>query len=193
MFAALLWTLLIVFALLAIPVRIELVADPVARPRYQFRIVWLLGIVRIDSSSTAAAQGERAPRSTTGARRARGSWSFGRIMAFVRASGGTQRMLDLLRDVLASLRPRLEFLRIEFGLDDPADTGRAYAILGPLAAWVALRYGPMLLVPSFAAPAFTLVGRASFTVVPLQTLAILLGYALSPTTLHALYVAQRST
>ena len=77
-------------------------------------------------------------------------------------------------------------LRVRLGLDDPADTGRLWAFMGPLAAAAHRSSGVQIrLEPDFteATLAFEASGRLS--VVPLRMLALVLGFALSPSSLRA--------
>ena len=182
---------LVLIALFAIPVRVSLVAQATAQPRYQAHVCWLFGLVRgpLSTKSAQSTQPKRRSRRRTGKQ----AWSFKQTMIFVRAAGGAARVRQALGALIASLRPRIELMQINLGLDDPADTGRAFALLAPLTVWLALRYGQIELTPSFTQPSFTVDGRAHFTIVPLQTLGILVVYALSFRTLHAFYIAQRSS
>lgn len=186
----LLSTMLIVVALLVIPLRISVVAQATAQPRYEAHIHWLFGLVRGPLTSNTSQTTSPNPRSSR--RAAKQRWSFKQTMTFVRAAGGSARARQALGELISSLRPNVDFMQVRLGLDDPADTGRAFAMLAPLAAWLALRYGQIELAPSFSEPEITVDGRAHFTIVPLQTLGILLSYALSIRTLRAFYMAQRS-
>lgn len=182
---------LAVLALLAVPLRVLLVAQATAQPRYRAHICWMFGLVR-GPLSTGRSQ-KTVPERRSSRRTDKQAWSFKQAMIFVRAAGGAARARQALGDLIASLRPQIELMQIELGLDDPADTGRAFALLAPLALWLALRYGHIELTPSFTQPSFKVDGRAHFTIVPLHTLGILLAYALSFRTLHAFYIAQRSS
>ncbi|HET8936463.1 MAG TPA: hypothetical protein VFN67_23625 [Polyangiales bacterium] len=183
--------MLIVVALLAIPLRLSLVAQATAEQRYQVQIHWLFGLVHapLTASHSETPSSERRSSGRTPKQR----WSFQQTMTFVRAAGGAARARQALADLISSLRPQIEFLRISLGLEEPADTGRAFAILAPLAVCLAMRYGHIELAPSFPEATLTVDGRAHFTILPLQTLGILLRYAMSFRTLHAFYLAQRSS
>lgn len=99
-------------------------------------------------------------------------------------------MLYWLRRLLASSHPRVLGLSIEVGLGDPADTGQAWAVLGPLAAWLSFRFGgETTLRPNFLERRFSVEGTARFTLVPLQTLLILLCYLASPRTVRGFMAA----
>ena len=71
-------------------------------------------------------------------------------------------------------------------MDDPADTGRLWGVVGPLAALLATsRAMQVSIQPDFAAEVFEYQGRGYISVIPLQVLALLLAFALSPVTLRA--------
>jgi hypothetical protein len=98
-----------------------------------------------------------------------------------------------MEDLLTSFHPRVQRMHIELGLEDPAETGQAWALLGPLSGWLMYRFGGSVrLEPNFTAPTFAVEGKMHFTLIPLQTLGIALGFASSPSILRNLYGAHRA-
>lgn len=184
--------LVTLLALLAVPLRIALVADPRAPAPIQVHASWLFGLVRgpLRTDATRASKTQkRAKRAKATKRR---PMSVGQGIRLLRAIGGLERIRQLLRDLVASLHPNVDWLRIELGLGDPAETGQAWAVLGPVSAWLLFRYdGVVSVQPNFMDAAFAVEGRADFLVVPLQTLAIVVSYVASPRTLRGLYLAHR--
>jgi hypothetical protein len=110
------------------------------------------------------------------------------MLALVQVEGFGSRLLRLARDLFRRIRIQELSLRIRLGLDDPADTGRLWAVVGPLAALPGLRR--VAIEPEFAAEIFELDGRGRIRIVPLRLLSVLLRFALSPVTLHALYATR---
>lgn len=131
---------LVVVAVLAIPVSLVVDIERTVWLRSRLRVHWLFGLVDVELGrreprrapsarpSTKARQPRRSASRSARPRRGRGPAI---ALALVRTEGLAGRMLRLLRD----LAPRFSFqdvyLRVDFGLDDPADTGRLYGTLAP--------------------------------------------------------------
>ena len=75
---------------------------------------------------------------------------------------------------------------MRLGLGDPADTGRLWALVGPLnAAANNLRNAQVQIEPEFMDPLFEFRFDGRLLVVPLQLVALAIGFALSPASLRA--------
>jgi hypothetical protein len=150
---------------------------------------WLFGLVRLPLGRP----GRRAPSRVGKHKAGRGKGPGPRrLMAMLRSEGFTRRLLGLARDLLRRIQIRELNLAVRLGLDDPADTGRLWALVGPVIALLPLPTAASLAVtPDFHAEAFDVDGRGRIRVIPLQLLATLVVFALSPTTFRALY-AMRS-
>lgn len=130
---------LAVLAILAIPV--WLVGDIERTDRQlhaRLRVRWLFGLLDVALSrrpprASPAAQSAqpRQPQrveSRAARRRRRGP---AMALALVRTEGLAARILQLVRDLATRFSFQGLYLRCEFGLDDPADTGRLYGTLAP--------------------------------------------------------------
>ena len=151
---------------------------------------WLFGLVRIRLGTPevpARAQPER-PK----ARQRQGRRGGARSMkAMLRVEGLGRRLLRLARDLLRRIHIRDLSLQVRLGLDDPADTGRLWAVVGPLAAILPLPPAARIAIePQFAAEAFEVDGSGDIRIIPVQLLFVLLVFLLSPGTLRALYAAR---
>jgi len=183
--------LAVVLALLIVPVRVAFIADPRGTPRFRLHVTWLFGLVGVpvrapDGTSAQDEEGSK-PASGDSLLRAR------RAMAFLRTSGVVARTKKFLGDLVGSLHPEIETMRIELGLEDPADTGQAWAVLGPLSGWLAYRYdGRVRLDPNFETTTVEVEGRAQLTIIPLQTVALAVAVLASPTILRGLYSAHQT-
>jgi hypothetical protein len=110
------------------------------------------------------------------------------VLAALRIEGFGWRLLRLARDLLRRVYVRDLSLRVRVGLDDPADTGRLWGVVGPLAAALPRPAAARVAVaPEFAREALEIDGRGSVRIVPLRLLLVLLVFALSPVTLRALH------
>ena len=130
-------------ALLAIPADVVFAVQRDEGFRGSLTIHWLFGAVRIPVRSARGhakggkAKGSPAPRRPHHGRRA---W------AMLRSEGFVSRLLRLLRSLVTRVRIRHLSLYLRLGLDDPADTGQLWGMLGPL-AW-AMSSCRLVLYPS---------------------------------------------
>ena len=131
---------LVVVAVLAIPVSLVVDIERTARLRSRLRVNWLFGLVDVELGrgqprgapparpATKAHQPRRAASHSARPRLGRGPAI---ALALVRTEGLAGRILRLFRDLAPRFSFQAVYLRVDFGLDDPADTGRLYGTLAP--------------------------------------------------------------
>ena len=72
------------------------------------------------------------------------------------------------------------------GLDDPADTGQLWAVIGPMSAALSNTWEEMITIePVFHEPHFEFEGHGSIRLVPLQLVYLTLGLIASPSVWQA--------
>jgi hypothetical protein len=187
-FAVVACVLMATLGLLLVPVRISFDAEPRQQPSFQVRLSWLFGLVQCGLTSAGdakrAAAGAAHPRSKARGRRPRG------VLALLRSAGVSARLRRLVSDLVNNFQPEIERLRIELGLADAADTGCAWAVMGPLSGWLMYRYpGRISLEPNFTERVIRVEGHGQVTIIPLLTFGILIGFLVSPSVLRGLYAA----
>lgn len=97
-----------------------------------------------------------------------------------------RRVLRLIGDLVRATRPRELRVRARLGLGDPADTGRLWAVVGPLSAAArSLRDADVSIEPEFIEPALELDVRGRVRLVPLRLLGLAIAFALSPPSIRA--------
>ena len=88
--------------------------------------------------------------------------------------------------MLRATHARNLFLRLRIGLGDPADTGRLWAVIGPIAGMAQnFRSAALRIEPEFMDPAFEVESHGQFRLVPIQFIAMTAAFMLSPTMLRA--------
>lgn len=101
------------------------------------------------------------------------------LQALWRDMGLRRRALRRLQTALGSLHWSDLRLHLRLGLDDPADTGRLWALLGPVgAALSSLRTAEIAIEPDFVEPTLDFDAQGCLVLVPLQViwpLAVLAG------------------
>ena len=186
------WTLFALVAslliLLAIPVDVAFsVQRHEGRQEGRGTLGWLFGLVRLRLGKPKVRVQAKSER-TKVKRRHRKVGSARRIMVMLRIEGFGWRLLRLARDLMRRIQIREFSLEIRLGLDDPADTGRLWAIVGPLAAMLALPpVARVAIEPEFTTDALEVNGNGHIRIIPIQLLFVILVFVLSPTTLRALH------
>ena len=123
-------------AILAIPLQLAFRVERVAALSGQVTIRWLFGLVRVRIPiplQRAPARPEAAPARTRPTRN-RGAGRFNPFAA-LRLPEFRRRVYRFAGDLLRSTHMHQLCLRMRLGLGDPADTGRLWALVGPLSAY----------------------------------------------------------
>lgn len=186
------WTLLVLLAglliVLAIPVELAFsVQRYEGRQKSRGTLGWFFGLVRLNLGEPKVRVKAKSKRHETKRRHGRRSGAH-RLSAILRIEGFGWRLLRLGRDVLERIHIQELSLRIRLGLEDPADTGRLWAIVGPLAAILTLPpVARVTIQPEFTTEALELDGKGRIRIIPINLLFVVLVFLLSPMTLRALY------
>lgn len=173
-------------ALLAIPVDVAFNVQREEKIAGRVTIGWLFGLVRIPLRPEEGVKARPAPAPKP-ARRTRARRGL-HVGAMLRSQGFLARLTRLLGRLWGGIHIRRLRLQVLLGLDDPADTGRLWGMVGPLALVVPVPAGADLAIqPEFSGAAFQIDGEGAVRILPIEIIATLLAFALSPVTLRALY------
>ncbi len=175
---------------LAVPLEVGFRVErrTVTQGRVAFR--WLFGAIRLEIPIPAGRrpgkrrEKERSPArgDEAGRRRGRGR----RLLSAARDDAFRARLSRFARDLIRAVRLDDLYFHARLGLDDPADTGRLWALLGPLGAAASALPGlDFDLEPEFVGPVLELEARGKAVVVPLEILAISGAFVVSPASLRA--------
>jgi hypothetical protein len=160
-------------ALLAIPLDLKLRAGTGDEPA-GLHVEWLFGRV-----SRELRAGERKPRSTDPS-----PWL--RDLVAVWDGELQEKVVRLLRGLRRSIRLHELRVWLRFGLDDPADTGAAWAAIAPFTlAASAWPHVELDVAPDFAQPGVRGESLAAVRVLPIRALPPLVGFGCSPAALRA--------
>jgi hypothetical protein len=195
--------LLLLLLLLAVPLELAFRFEGIEPLNGQVVLRWLFGLVRFRIAVPGAgkrrpAEGEEPPSAPQpagkGAQRPpgrpRGSERErkGRpnVLALLREAELRQRCVRLLSDVMSAAHLSELKLRVRLGLGDPADTGRLWAIVGPLGLLARrLRNADVRIEPAFMEPVLEFQAQGRSRLIPLQLLALAIGFVLSPVSVRA--------
>lgn len=158
----------------------------------QTKVIWMFGLIRFSVKTPSArpfvkepAKKKRKKKTSTSERRSKRS---GRIFfAVLRSEGFLGRVLGLLYDVLNVAKIKKLKLHCFFGLNDPADTGKAYGMFSPVfSVFYAIPKLDFDVVPLFDGEAFRSDLEARIRVVPINYVRAVLGFVFSPEMFRAI-------
>lgn len=171
-------------ALLAIPIDVVFAVQRDERFEGRVTIGWLFGLARVPVGPPHA---RAKPKKAKPARVHRGPHRPHKVSAMLRSEGFLRRLVRLLRRLAGRIHVRRLRLYLRLGLDDPADTGQLWGVVGPLAWAAPVPTGADLAIePEFTGATFQFNGEGAVRIVPIEILALLIAFALSPVTWRAL-------
>jgi len=193
--AATLAGLVVLLALvLCVPLNVTLRLDMYGKPKFRLRLAWLFGLVAKEVRKGREKPKEKRkvvkgkPETAEKRRRA------GVILDILRTKGLLRQVKNLLRDLFSCLRIRDFGASLRVGLDNPADTGLLFAVIGPVVPWLSSTCPTRLRVqPSFADEAvFEGYLYGAVRLRPIQLVIPFLGFVLSLPTLRVIKTLVRS-
>ena len=183
MLTGLLVFLVFLIALLAIPVTVLFrLSWPDDRANDVY-LRWGFGLVRA-RMPTGVSQSKRLDQKNAQAKKRDRTQSRGEtsnVWAAIRQPTFRRRVLRFLGDLWAAFHKHDVRLRMRIGLDDPANTGQLWAVLGPISgALASVRSVAIVVDPDFQYETFELAARGRINIVPLQLLYLTVALCLSP-------------
>ena len=129
--------------------------DVYGMPKFRLRLAWLFGLVSKEIKEGKKKPEERRrmsegkPDLIESGRRAKA------IFKILRTRGLLSQLIRLLRDIFSQVRIRKLETNLRLGLDNPADTGLLFALIGPAIPFLCLSLPYRIRVePSFDKAAF---------------------------------------
>jgi Protein of unknown function (DUF2953) len=188
--------LALLLVLLIVPVTLAFKVDRSKEIKGHVIFRWLFGVVRfrigIPKTAKAKSQHKRKLREKTGKRKP-GIKKVHAVLALLKHAPFRQRAMRFIRGILRAIHARDFYLRLRIGLDDPADTGRLWGLLGTVAGIAAsLRSAEVRIEPEFTNPVLEVESHGEFRFIPLQFIGLATAFAMSPATLHAWFKLRRS-
>jgi hypothetical protein len=176
----------LVLVLLAVPVSVEFRVEGILPFRGQVGVRWLFGLVRVRLPLHRAGPGKaREPRSAIRRERPEDPGRGRNFLAVLLQAGFRRRLHRLVGDLLHAIRVHRVRILLRLGLGDPADTGRLWAVMGPVNALAQWRGADIRIEPDFLEPVLEIQADGEVAVVPLRFLLLAAGFAVSPPTLRA--------
>lgn len=185
----------LVVILLALPVTLTYQLSWKQTLSADLRLNWAFGLVRADVSPDAAKPDpvkSDARRSKAGVR-AKSKGKKPDIMAAFRQPLFRRRIIRFLSDLWRAIHKKNVRLLVRMGLGDPADTGRLWAMLGPLSGLLArLRDIRVAIEPDFLDATLEVDSSGTIRMIPLRLVIIVLGLLFSPPVWRGLMLMRTS-
>jgi len=156
--------------LLAIPVDVTFRVEKSTDFKSRVRVRWLFGLIGKDIS------GEKKKR----------KGNIKPLLAMLRTRRFPRKLFKFARSTFPLLKVRELKLNLRVGLDDPAETGLFFAIIGPMMVYI--RSLPSLDIqvePDFEGESLRGHFRGDIRACPIQFVGLCVAFALSPTTIRA--------
>ena len=121
----------LIILVFCVPLDMTFHMEAYGRPKFRMRLLWLFGLV-----SKELGKGKRKPEEKKRVAEGKPKHRKRRIRArtlikILRTKGLLRRLGGLLRDTISRLSIKEFKANFRVGLDDPADTGLLFAIIGP--------------------------------------------------------------
>lgn len=176
---------------LAVPVDLSFRLRGIEAFAGRITVRWLFGLVRFrfdlprqGASTTPDSEGEA---DTEKARPRRdGDRARANFLAVIRQPAFRSRLYRLVKDLARAAHLQQLGLRLRLGLGDPADTGRLWALMGPInAAAQDLRNAEVRIDPEFMEAVLEFDAHGRVVLIPVQLVALVVSFALSPQAVRA--------
>jgi hypothetical protein len=177
-------------ALLAVPLTVVFSVCRIDGIEGSVRFHWLFGLVRfhirIPQGGKVELRQKSRVKNKPKYRKQTRKVSTGGIATLLKQAGFRLHIYKLVRSMLSAIDGQNLFLLLRIGLGDPADTGRLWAIIGPMSGMLQNLHSIELHIePEFSDPIFEVQSHGKFRLVPIHIIALMIVFMLSPVTLRA--------
>jgi len=186
--------LILLIVLLAIPVELSFRINRVNRIQGSMNIRWLFGLARFSVNIPDTNKPEKTPsrrnalitKKPTQQQKHQVHSGPAKVIHVLKQSAFRRRFYRFINDLLRTTHSHDLYFRLRIGLGDPADTGRLWILLGPIAVMAANIPSAMIRIdPEFMDQVFEFQSRGEFHLMPLEFIGLIIGFILSPPTLRA--------
>ena len=180
----------LLISILCVPVDAVLTLDTSAERKFRLRLVWLFGLISPELGRERRKPKARQPSRAKRKRRI----GLRTIWRILRTRGLLTKIKNLVRDVLSRIKIKEIAVNLRLGLDDPADTGLVFAVIGAARPFLKLpRQYELTIQPSFSdQPFFQGYLRGVLRLQPIRLVIPLGRFVFSPTMFRVLRVLASS-
>ena len=177
--------LVLLLSLLAVPVELAYRMNGAVPLDGAVRLRWLFGLVRFHihfPNRTTPAEQKLKNRSVPFAnpKNTKHKAKSRRLYSALKQPSFRRRLYKFLRDIISAIQVHELVLRVRIGLGDPADTGRLWAIVGPIAVLISNYSNTTVRIePEFMESVADIHSHGSFRLIPLKFIALIIAFLLS--------------
>jgi hypothetical protein len=175
----------LILLLLAVPVGLEFRLAGIEPFTGEVGVRWLFGLVRFRVPVPGVGTRTPSPREARARARPGPRGRRRNALAVLRQAAFRRRIYRLAGDMARAVHLQRLRLLMRLGLGDPADTGRLWAVVGPLSVVARPGHVEVHIVPEFVEPVLEFQADGRLRLIPLRFLVLALGFALSPPTIRA--------
>jgi hypothetical protein len=174
--------LVVIIALLAIPLTLAFQASWQQSFQSEIKLIWLFGIVQVRlPSSQEKTSSHKKPRHNKKRKHKKQTQGKNGFLATIRQQAIRRQIIKFIHTLWHAVKKRGLMLHLRIGLDDPADTGQLWAIIGPIAGALAnSKEIDIHIEPEFSDPIFELESRGTVRLIPLQIIYLTIALLLIP-------------
>ncbi len=182
--------LLLLLLLLAVPLDLVFRIECVRNFQGQISVRWLFGVVRfrtpLRSTSGQQRKNKRLQQSSKKRTARNNHRARPDFVAVIRQAQFRRRVYRFFKDLVRALHLQRLRLLMRLGLGDPADTGRLWALIGPLSAMAQnVRSAEVCIEPEFMDSVLEVQADGQLRLIPLQLLVLVFAFVLSPPSIRA--------
>ncbi|MDH5392449.1 MAG: DUF2953 domain-containing protein [Gammaproteobacteria bacterium] len=190
--------LVLLIVLLAVPVSLSFCFSSEQQKQGFIHFKWLFGLVNfktnfpdetesVSDNTQAQTQKEKPvktkPAKTKAAKATHDTRGF---VTLLKQSSFRRHIMRFIKQLLRASHARDLYLRLRIGLGEPADTGMLWAVMGPVSSLLRNLQGASIeLEADFIDAVLEIEGQGQFHLIPLQFIALVIMFILSPTTIRA--------
>ena len=179
----------LILLVFCIPLEMTFRMKAAGRPEFGVRVLWGFGLVRKEFT-TKKKPPEKKSRADAKPKSGKQEVRTDTMLQILRSKGILSQLRSLVINTLRCLKLKELNADIRIGLDDPADTGLLFALIGPAVVFVrSIRHHQIRVMPSFEDEA-VLEGHAhaSVSVQPIQLIPPFVRFVFSSPTFNVLKV-----
>jgi len=120
----------LIILVLCVPLDATLSFDTSAKPRFRLRMAWFFGLIGKELRREKKKPEEK-KKVAKEKRKKKRKFEFRKTLKILQTRGLLKQVRDLVKGVLGQLRIKELAVNLKLGLEDPADTGLVFAVIGP--------------------------------------------------------------
>ena len=184
-------TILILFLIiffLIIPVEIAFSLNNLEKPKSNIRVKLIFGLINLQLFPQTPKEKKQEITEAVPVRKKK-RVTFRKFLKIAENEKFVGKLSAFIKRILKSIKLQLSKLYFRLGLDDPADTGMLWGVMGPVSGILGYYSDNKIKIePEFQDSAFDIDGTGNITIIPLEIIFISLIFLLSPVTVKTLWI-----